>query len=129
METPKPNGMKATFNRGDHLINIELQILMFVEEGVHFVYSPALDLTGYGTTGKEAMKSFSVVLEEFVKYTENKKTVYKELMRLGWTVNQRKKRVHPPLEEELLEDNETYRDLKGNPNVYQSSTNVGLALA
>ena len=125
----EPNGIKATFQRGDSVLNIELQILMFEEDNIHFVYSPALDLTGYGKSESEAQQSFSVMLEEFVKYTENKKTVYKELMRLGWTVNEKKKRVHPPLEEQLLEDNETYRDLQNNPKVFKSSTKLGLALA
>jgi predicted nucleotide-binding protein (sugar kinase/HSP70/actin superfamily) len=125
----KHNGIRASINRGDHLVNIELNILIFEEESIHYVYSPALDLTGYGNSEKEAMQSFNTMLEEFVHYTENKKTVYKELERLGWTINTKKKRVHPPLEEQLLEDNEVYRDLKSQPNVYSSSTNVGLALA
>jgi len=125
----KHNGIKASINRGDHLVNVELHILSFEEDGIFYVYSPALDLTGYGNSDDEAMKSFQTMLEEFVHYTENKKTVYKELERLGWTINAKKKRVHPPLEEQLLEDNETYRGLKGLPNVYSSSTNVGLALA
>ena len=69
------------------------------------------------------------VLEEFVKYTDNKKTIYKELERLGWTVNKRKKRVHPPDSEQLLEDNETFRELSNRPGVVKSKTQVGLALA
>lgn len=123
------NALKASINRGDHLVNVNIHILTFEEEGIHYVYSPALDLTGYGNSEPEAMRSFNTMLEEFVHYTENKKTIYKELERLGWTVNPKKKRVHPPLEEQMLEDNETYRDLKSQPNVYSSSTNVGLALA
>jgi len=125
----KPTGVKATFERGNHRLDIELNILIFEEDNIHYVYSPALDLTGYGNSEIEAMSSFEVMLAEFVHYTENKKTVYKELERLGWTVNVKKKRVHPPHEDQLLEDNEIYRDLKNHPNVYTSSTTVGLALA
>lgn len=124
-----PNGIRASIHRGDHLVNIELNILIFDEDGIKYVYSPALDLTGYGNSEEEAMGSFKVVLEEFVHYTENKKTIYKELERLGWTVNPKKRRVQPPADEQLLEDNEIYRDLKNMPNVSHSSTNVGFALA
>ena len=98
----KNTGIKASINRGDHLVNINLNILSFEEAGIYYVYSPALDLTGYGNSEIEAKNSFQVMLEKFIHYTENKKTVYKELERLGWTVNTKKKRVHPPLEEEML---------------------------
>lgn len=125
----KPNGIKASFNRGDHHVNVELNILSFEEDGIKYVYSPALDLTGYGNSEDEAMKSFKVMLEEFIHYTENKKTIYKELERLGWTVNVKKRRVQPPADEQLLEDNEVYRDLKNMPNVHLSITNVNLGLA
>ena len=125
----KPNGVKATFDRGDHKVEIEVQILIFDEDNIHYVYSPALDLTGYGNTEEEAKDSFYTMLTEFVNYTENKKTVYIELERLGWTVNSKKKRVNPPKTEQLLEDNETYRDLVNLPNVQSSSTKFGLALS
>ncbi|RYX82687.1 hypothetical protein EON73_04185 [bacterium] len=122
------NGIKASFDRGDHRVNVELNILSFEEDGIKYVYSPALDLTGYGISDTEAQKSFETVLEEFIHYTDNKKTIYKELERLGWTVNAKKKRVQPPADEQMLEYNETYRDLKKMPNVYSSKTKIGLAL-
>ncbi len=122
------NGIRASFDRGDHRVNVELNILSFEEDGIKYVYSPALDLTGYGNSDAEAMKSFQVVLSEFIHYTENKKTIYKELERLGWTVNAKKRSVEPPADEQLLEDNEIYRDLKNMPNVHSSRTNVDLAL-
>ncbi len=42
----KHNAVKASINRGDHLVNVKLHILTFEEYNLHYVYSPALDLTG-----------------------------------------------------------------------------------
>lgn len=57
------------------------------EEGINYIYSPALDLTGYGKNVKEAKESFEVTLKEFIDYTDNKKTIFDELEHLGWLVN------------------------------------------
>lgn len=67
---------------------------MWEEEGIHFVFAPALDLTGYGNSEEEAKRSFEVTLAEFLQYTNNKQTFYDELEHLGWSVN-RKKKTYP----------------------------------
>ena len=125
----KTGMVKAVFDRKQHKINIELNILSWEDDGVFFQYSPALDLVGYGSNEKEAGESFKAVLNEFVNYTDNKKTIYIELERLGWTVNKKKHRVTPPTSEQIFEDNETYRDLRNKPGVRIQQTSVGLALA
>ena len=124
-----PNFIQATLTHGNYVFNISLSILVWEDDGIHYIYSPALDLTGYGTSSVEAQESFEIMLDEFVRYTENKKTIYQELERLGWTVNKKKKRVHPPEKEQMLQDNETYRNLIEMPGVIHRSTNVGLTLA
>lgn len=129
MAMQKSSGSKATLDNPNSGLKLKLKILLFEKDHIHFFYSPALDLAGYGNSQLEAKDSFFVTLNEFLKYTENKKTLYKELIRLGWTVNEKKKRVHAPADRELLIDNETYRDLKDDPKVFQSSTNLSFALA
>jgi len=121
-------GLKARFIKGNEQLDIKLDLLLFEEDGVNFVYSPALDLTGYGHGEENAKKSFEIVLEEFVRYTDRKKTIYSELERLGWTVNRLKKRVTAPVEDTLVERNSTYRELKDNPNVHASTSRLQLAL-
>lgn len=124
----KSGRFKALYERGNHRVTVQLSILAWEQDNVYFLYSPALDLTGYGTNLTEAKKSFETTLQEFVQYTLNKKTVYKELERLGWTVNERKKRFHPPTTEQLLEDNETFRELQSRPGVRTTSRILELAL-
>ncbi len=103
-------------------------ILFWEEDGIHFAYSPALDLTGYGKSKEEAKRSFEITLDAFAKYTHNKGTIYKEPERLGWTINKKKRRVKAPGYEEMLEDNEKPRELVKQPNVIQESREVALAL-
>ena len=54
------------------------------EKKVHIIYSPHLDLSGYGNSRKEARTSFEIVFEDFVAYTLKKKTLAKVLTELGW---------------------------------------------
>ena len=66
---------------------VKVRILLFHftdEQGVHFIYSPHLDLTGYGYTLKDAKKSFEVVIADFLDYTLKKATLGSLLKKLGW---------------------------------------------
>ncbi len=110
---------------------IVLQLFAFVEEHTHHLYSPALDLFGYGDTEQEAEESFSIVLEEFVRYTTNKGTLRKELERLGWSVknnNRNNKRLNissPPFEQlmenvnisEIINNNECKTKTANTPSM------------
>ncbi len=67
--------------------NIKVKLLLFHfqdEKNIHFIYSPHIDLTGYGKNIAEAKKSFNIVFEDFVDYTLKKKTLGKVLSNLGW---------------------------------------------
>ena len=66
---------------------VKVRILLFHftdEQGVHFVYSPHLDLTGYGHSLTEAKTSFEVVFEDFLDYTIKKATLGSLLQKMGW---------------------------------------------
>lgn len=68
---------------GNHL-RINIDLIDFVEDGVHFFYSPTLDITGYGDNKEEAITSFELTVEEFFHHTHEKGTLEAELKRLGW---------------------------------------------
>lgn len=75
----------ADINNPKAKVKVNLFLIHFQDENkVHFVFSPHLDLTGYGYTLKDAKKSFSIVLDDFIDYTLNKKTISKVLADLGW---------------------------------------------
>ena len=87
----------------------ELSLFQFDENKVVVIYSPALDLSGYGKSEKEAEKSFEEALNEFTRYTTNKGTLLKELRRLGWTFS--KKENNAPRLENMLASNEYLADI------------------
>jgi hypothetical protein len=63
---------------------------------LHFVYAPALDVTGYGLNEKEAQNSFVISLEEFLDFTQKKGTLNSELERMGWKLNRKTNHFDPP---------------------------------
>ena len=78
--------------------SIYAKILLFHfsdNQNVHFIYSPQLDLTGYGYSQEEAKLSFEVVFEDFVDYTIKKGTLGSVLKKLGW--KQQKGTLKKPL--------------------------------
>jgi hypothetical protein len=99
---PNKIGHEAHYNDAKHSVNVKLSLIEFEEDGLFFVYSPALDLTGYGKTHEEARDSYNVAMEEFIKYTTNKKTTAEVLANLGWNVS-KKKRISAPSLSELLQ--------------------------
>jgi hypothetical protein len=68
------------------LMEIEIEILRFVENGVTFIYVPALDIQGYGYSIDEAESSLGIHIAEFVNQNVQNDTLIKELMSLGWRI-------------------------------------------
>ena len=83
--------------------------MKLIKEDDNFIlYSPALDLSGYGDSEGEAETSFELALEEFMRYSSAKNTTKQALVDLGWTfthTGKRKKRlIAPPLYQMLERD-------------------------
>ena len=119
---------QGEFSGSKFKVNVGLTLYFWEEDSFSFVYSPALDITGYGKNEDSAKKSFEYTLEEFIKYTHNKKTFFDELERLGWTVNRKKKRINAPNIDELISDNKTFKDLLTKSNIRKESREVVLAI-
>jgi hypothetical protein len=84
--------LQGDFASNGARVNLGISLFQFEENGVTFIYSPGLDLTGYGKSESEAKESFEISVEEFFKYTMNKRTLDSELRRLGWEVKMAKKK-------------------------------------
>jgi len=108
MEQAKLSGVKKV---GKNKIEINLQVFLFEEDGLFFAYMPSLDLTGYGYKPEEAKDSLTVVLDEFLRYTLNKNTLFIELERLGWKIKSKKKPMHAPQMTDLINTNEQLKDI------------------
>jgi predicted RNase H-like HicB family nuclease len=83
-------------------VEVNLMLLSFEEDGVYFVYSPELDLNGYGNTEEEARQSLDVVLRNFLEYAIQNDTLTTELVRHGWALSER---LVPPSFNDLVSRN------------------------
>lgn len=102
---------------------------LWEEGGVHFAFSPAMDITGYGHSEEEAKSSFEVTLSETIAYMQNKGCMYQELRRLGWNVNEKKRKVQSPDLESLKSDNEEFARISGLPGIKMSNSPLELQLS
>lgn len=111
-------------------VKIKLLLINFEDENkVHFIYSPHLDLTGYGNNFVEARKSFEIVFEDFVDYTLKKKTLGKVLTGLGWELKgqaKRPKKVIAPSITSVINDNEYVSEIFDKYPLHTYHQEVGL---
>jgi hypothetical protein len=111
-------------------VKVKLLLFHFEDENkVHFIYSPHLDLTGYGNTFEESRKSFAIVFEDFVDYTLKKKTLGKVLTGLGWELKGsalRPKKVIAPSITSVIKDNEYVSEIFDKYPVNTYHQEVGL---
>ena len=116
----------------DKTASVKVRLLLFHfqdENKVHFIYSPHLDLTGYGNGLSEARNSFEVVFEDFVDYTIKKKTLGKVLTELGWELKGSKKRpkkVIAPSITSVINDNKYVSEIFDKYPVNTFHKEVGL---
>ena len=92
------------FESKDHKIEFSLLVYSFMEENIVCMFSPQLNVTGYGMDETEAQESFEATLNEFFSYTTHKRTFLKELESLGWKIRS-KRRSHvytPPVYENQI---------------------------
>ena len=112
------------------IIKVQLLLFHFTDENsVHFIYSPHLDLTGYGTDPAEAKRSFEIVLEDFIDYTLKKKTLAKVLTELGWTLKgsaKKPKRILAPSITSVIKDNKYVSEIFDKYPVNTYHQEVGL---
>ena len=109
---------RAAYQNQHEEVKVNLILLSFKDDNnVVFVYSPHLDLSGYGTTLAEAKKSFEIVFGDFIEYTLNKKTLAKILTQLGWklkgTVKKPSKVIAPSIAT-IIKDNKYVAEIFDN---------------
>jgi hypothetical protein len=89
--------------------DISLSLIAFREDKKFILFCPALDLSGYGDTEKEAEDSFRVALKEFFRYTTENKTLESELSKMGWLLpDGDSDELIPPGISQLLELNDDF---------------------
>lgn len=121
--------LKANLGFDNDGYQVGLSLVEFEEDNVTIIYSPALDLSGYGYDHSEAKDSFFEALHEFFRYTNNKKTLDKVLKDLGWVIkgSKKKPKFNPPKDSELVAINPMYNEIVNNKNYKVSRENVEFA--
>jgi hypothetical protein len=121
---------QGNFNTGDAQIEVQLPVISFIDDNTHIIYCPALDLSGYGNDETEARESFDIVLEEFLTYTTNKKSLWTDLKKLGWMVKKSKQKgATPPPISKLLDTNQEFSRIFNNFPFKKYNTGVSLPLS
>jgi len=106
---------KGTWRHGNKTVNVKLSLIIFSEEGTVIAYCPALDLSGYGNTEKEAIDSFKIASAEYFLYSTNKETLFKDLQQHGWKLPRHKRQnPAPPEMSELLSTNSEFNRVFNN---------------
>jgi hypothetical protein len=107
--------INVNFKNAEAKVKANIVLISFKEQDNFIVYSPHLEVTGYGKSEEEAMSSFNHCLGVFLDYTTNKKTLHKELTRLGWELKKgtvkRPRRISAPSMTDLAIHNEQLKEL------------------
>lgn len=109
-------------------IDCKVDILMYEEDGIHYVYSPALDLVGYGKTGEEALASWEVVIEEYLRYGLEKDTLANDLKSHGWSIKKSTNELQPPLFSWLLTNNDQLSEMYDKHSFHKTSRLIALPM-
>lgn len=125
-----PYIFKGGFENKEGSVKVMLLLFHFEDENkVHFIYSPHLDMTGYGSNMEEAKNSFEIVFEDFVDYTLKKKTLSRVLTGLGWELKgsaKNPKKVLAPSITSVIKDNEYISEIFDKYPVNTYHQEVGL---
>ena len=97
----------------DGIFHVSLSLIEFIEDDVTIIYSPAINLSGYGYNSKEAKESFKIALYEFFRYTNDKKTFNEVLQDLGWSITGAisNQILQAPTDSELISKNSLYKEI------------------
>lgn len=107
-------------NKGTVRANLELYI--FQENNMYIIYCPALDLSAYGKSEKEARNEFSNMFRLHLTYCVNKNSLEQDLKKYGWVVRGKKqKQIKAPTVQQMLETNNTLQDIVFNKDYQKIS--------
>ncbi len=87
---------KQEVNRKSDSIKVKLAVILFKEADQYVSYCPALELSSYGDDEQEAKLAFEDALNIFIEETSKKGSLERELLKLGWRLQQHPKPSYKP---------------------------------
>lgn len=128
----KNHHINVDFKNAEANVKANIVLISFKEEENYIIYSPHLEVTGYGKSEDEAMESFNHCLGVFLDYTVNKKTLHKELISLGWELKKgtikNPKKINAPSISELLKHNSALEELLNKHDIKTTQKEVCIPL-
>ena len=107
----KQTGIHGKFADNKNIVTVNLQVMIFLDNGTSIAYIPALDISGYGKTEPEAKSSLEHSLNEYFSYTLAKNTLIKDLKAHNWTIAKKNKPFIAPDITDLIGRNEYLHDI------------------
>lgn len=88
-----------------------LDVYIYTNDGCKIVYSPALDIMGYGNTIKEAKKSFEVVVTDFFESSIKRGTLNDYLLSKKWVKESKDVEFSSPKVVSLVKSNSQLQNI------------------
>ncbi|WP_413998732.1 hypothetical protein ACMDB5_13225 [Flavobacterium sp. W1B] len=126
----KKHHINVDFKNAEAKVKANIVLISFKEQDNFIIYSPHLEVTGYGKTEEEAIQSFNHCLGVFLDYTVNKKTLHKELISLGWQLKKgsikKPLKVNAPSMSDLLKHNTALEELLNKQDIRTMQKEVAI---
>jgi predicted RNase H-like HicB family nuclease len=90
--------------------SLQVSVITYNGDNSIIAYCPSLELVGCGYTETEALESFNIVLDEYIKYTTENGTLIADLEEHGWTIKGGRN-FTPPKTLELLQRNKDFDEI------------------
>ncbi|MCC7455134.1 MAG: hypothetical protein IT222_13280 [Crocinitomix sp.] len=124
--------LEADFVNAESNLYVKIAMFSFKEKDNYIVYTPHLEVSGYGKTEDEAMNSFNLALGEFLDYITNKKTLHQVLKGLGWVLKKgstkNPKKIIAPSWTELLKSNDELTKILSNQEFSKKDRELAFAV-
>jgi predicted RNase H-like HicB family nuclease len=87
---------RNSISKSEDHIAVKINVFILKEDDLFVAYSPALELSSYGDTEDEAKEAFQNALQIFIEDTQEKGTLEKVLLSLGWTLRKKPRVSYQP---------------------------------
>jgi hypothetical protein len=122
--------INVNFKNTNGAVNATIILIDFKEGANYIVYSPHLEVTGYGITPQDAVESFNISLRAFFEYTLNKKTLHKVLTSIGWVLKKGSEKkalkITAPSISELIKHNTLLEEILNKQNITTTQKQVAI---